>query len=174
MDRRFESGGDEPPSDFGLDRVHDAAIAMSMIRERVELQRSLRRRPLVRFALWFMGRSTSDESHAHGGVSGRPPSNHTIEDAETFVWADQAALAAIPHVRHRRRLLSGSATAWSATEFDVAAALNQLERTLEVGDSHAWMLRRHPLLGDLRPVDLVDQGCLGEVLALIETESAQH
>jgi hypothetical protein len=41
---------------------------------------------------------------------------------------------------------------------------------MDVHDSHAWMLRERGDLDGRRPVDLLDEGRLSEILDLIDAE----
>ena len=47
--------------------------------------------------------------------------------------------------------------------------LDRLEQTLQIGESHRWLLRPNEWMNGARPVDLVSRGQVDEVIAVLET-----
>jgi hypothetical protein len=148
-----------------LDIRTKAVLVGAMLNERVALSRELRRRPMNRIVLLLLGRRAAKADAREQDDEVIVHTERRVE-AETIVRADRIALFVVSDVPRLSRLAAREER--SRPELEVAAALDRLERTMDAGSSHVWMLSSNAELDDRRPVDLLDEGRFDEVLDLIE------
>lgn len=90
-----------------------------------------------------------------------------VAQLELAIWADEMAMSVVP-VRKVHRCTPE--TAIEGHPFDpVSLALDRLERFMEVGRSHAWLLEERRDLAGRRPVDLLAAGELDAVWNCIDS-----